>query len=97
MKQSPQVRSSPSSAPNTLLGMSNRRGGGSGGEISNGPSSLKNLVAKKGINNSNNPIASSSPYATEHTTSQMQNFEDLERQLTSLMTEKTSLEEELGR
>lgn len=56
-------------------------------------SSLKSFVTRGKANQ----VSGSSPFATEITSSQLRNFEDLERQLTSFMTEKSSLEEELGR
>jgi hypothetical protein len=59
------------------------------------PTSLGSLVRGKGGGAAG--AAGASPFATEITSSQMRNFDDLERQLTSVMTEKTALEEELGR
>lgn len=72
--------------PRSLGSISNSGDGSSG-------SSLKSLVTRGKANQ----ISGSSPFATEITSTQLRNFEELERQLTSYMTEKTSLEEELGR
>lgn len=66
----------------------------SGAGASHNPTSLASLVRGKGAGGGG---VAASPFATEITSSQMKNFDDLERQLTSVMSEKTALEEELGR
>ncbi len=42
-------------------------------------------------------MTSTSPYATEQSMQQLKTFDDLESQLTEYISEKTSLEDELGR
>ncbi len=58
---------------------------------SGGPRSLSEVVGNRV------PSQASSPFATDHTAESLRAFDDLERQLTASMTEKSSLDEELSR
>jgi hypothetical protein len=64
--------------------------------VGGGGAAVPSTYARGGVNKPR-PSSSSSPFATESTSSAMRDFENLERELTVYMTEKTALEEELAR
>lgn len=62
---------------------------GGGGRAPATVSSVKSVSSK--------PTSTLSPFATEATSNQLRSFDDMERELTAYMAEKTALEEELSR